>query len=144
MKLTHIERFMGPTWDPPGADRTQVGPMLAPSTLLSGIISCTNKIFVVLTQRCISSTITILPDGVSVIRNASVLLWATVGTGNDTDIPNIDEWNDYSFVCQATLSRIRPERLTRRSEPILVRSMYDQRFRTVTSLRPMAPFTNMV
>ena len=27
---------MGPTWDPPGADRTQVGPMLAPWTLLSG------------------------------------------------------------------------------------------------------------
>ena len=21
--------YMGPTWDPPGADRTQVGPMLA-------------------------------------------------------------------------------------------------------------------
>ena len=34
-----IARFMGPTWGPPGADRTQVGPMLAPWTLLSG--SCT-------------------------------------------------------------------------------------------------------
>ena len=31
-----IARFMGPTWNPPGADRTQVGPMLAPWTLLSG------------------------------------------------------------------------------------------------------------
>ena len=30
--------FMGPTWDPSGADRTQVGPMLAPWTLLSGTI----------------------------------------------------------------------------------------------------------
>ena len=28
---------MGPTWDPPGADRTQVDPMLASLTLLSGI-----------------------------------------------------------------------------------------------------------
>ena len=27
---------MGPTWGPSGADRTQVGPMLAPRTLLSG------------------------------------------------------------------------------------------------------------
>ena len=27
---------MGPTWDPSGADRTQVGPMLAPWTSLSG------------------------------------------------------------------------------------------------------------
>ena len=33
---TLITRFMGPTWDPPGANRTQVCPMLAPRTLLSG------------------------------------------------------------------------------------------------------------
>ena len=31
-----IVRFMGPTWGPSGADRTQVGPMLAPWTLPSG------------------------------------------------------------------------------------------------------------
>ena len=31
-----ITSFMGPTWDPSGADRTQMGPMLAPLTLLSG------------------------------------------------------------------------------------------------------------
>ena len=31
-----IARFMGPTWDPPGPARTQVGPMLATWTLLSG------------------------------------------------------------------------------------------------------------
>ena len=33
-----IAMFMGPTWSPPGADRTQVGPMLAPWTLLSGML----------------------------------------------------------------------------------------------------------
>ena len=33
-----MARFMGPTWGPSGADRTQVGPMLAPWTLLSGIL----------------------------------------------------------------------------------------------------------
>ena len=32
-----IARFMGPTWGPPGADRTQVDPMFAPWTLLSGV-----------------------------------------------------------------------------------------------------------
>ena len=32
-----IARFMGQTWDPSGADRTQVGPMLAPWTLLSWV-----------------------------------------------------------------------------------------------------------
>ena len=33
-----IIRFMGPTLGPSGADRTQVGPMLAPWTLLSGFL----------------------------------------------------------------------------------------------------------
>ena len=33
---TLIARFMGPTWGPSGADRTHVGPMLVPWTLLSG------------------------------------------------------------------------------------------------------------
>ena len=33
---TQRARFMGPTWGPSGADRTQVGPMLVPWTLLSG------------------------------------------------------------------------------------------------------------
>ena len=29
-QLSQIAKFMGPTWGPSGADRTQVGPMLAP------------------------------------------------------------------------------------------------------------------
>ena len=32
-----IARFMGPTWGVPGYDRTQVGPMLVPWTLRSGL-----------------------------------------------------------------------------------------------------------
>ena len=36
---TLIAWFMGPTWGPSGADRTQVGPMLALWTLLSGYIA---------------------------------------------------------------------------------------------------------
>ena len=46
-----IARFMGPTLGPSGADRTQVGPMLAPWTLLSGSLLsvepwiCQNKEF---------------------------------------------------------------------------------------------------
>ena len=35
--VSQIARFMGPTWGPSGADRIQVGPMLAPWTLLSGV-----------------------------------------------------------------------------------------------------------
>ena len=36
-KSSLIARFMGPTWGPPGANRTQVGPMMAPWSLLSGL-----------------------------------------------------------------------------------------------------------
>ena len=36
-KMSLIARFTGPTWGPPGAARTQVGPMLAPWTLLSRV-----------------------------------------------------------------------------------------------------------
>ena len=35
-ECTLIARFMGPMWGPSGTDRNQVGPMLAPWTLLSG------------------------------------------------------------------------------------------------------------
>ena len=31
---SHITKFMGPTWGPPGSCRSQMGPMLAPWTLL--------------------------------------------------------------------------------------------------------------
>ena len=34
---TLIARFMWPTWGPSAADRTQMGPMLVPWTLLSGV-----------------------------------------------------------------------------------------------------------
>ena len=37
LKQLLITRFMGPLWGPPGADMTQVGPVLAPWTLLSGM-----------------------------------------------------------------------------------------------------------
>ena len=41
---TLIGRFMGPTWGPFGADRTQVVAMLAPWTLLSGVFrACRSK-----------------------------------------------------------------------------------------------------
>ena len=39
--ITLIASFMGPTWGPPEADRTQVGPLLATRTLLSGLHNIT-------------------------------------------------------------------------------------------------------
>ena len=35
-RITQIAKFTGPTWGPPGSCRPQMGPMLAPWTLLSG------------------------------------------------------------------------------------------------------------
>ena len=35
-QITLVARFMGPTWGPPRSDKTQVGPMWATWTLLSG------------------------------------------------------------------------------------------------------------
>ena len=37
LPISLIARFIEPTWGPSGADRTQLGPMLAPWTLLSGL-----------------------------------------------------------------------------------------------------------
>ena len=36
--LSQIAKSMGPTWGPPGSCRPQMGPMLAPWTLLSGVV----------------------------------------------------------------------------------------------------------
>ena len=38
LMLTQKAKFMGPTWDPPGSCRPQMGPMSAPWTLLSGYV----------------------------------------------------------------------------------------------------------
>ena len=35
--VSQISKFMGPTWGPPGSCRPQMGPILAPWTLLSGV-----------------------------------------------------------------------------------------------------------
>ena len=39
---TKVTKFMGPTWGPPGSSRPQMGPMLAPWTLLS-MYDCPNS-----------------------------------------------------------------------------------------------------
>ena len=42
---SQIAKFMGPTWGPPGSCRPQVGPKLAPWTLLSGLLSLSDAIW---------------------------------------------------------------------------------------------------
>ena len=40
-----MANFMGPTWGPPGSCRPQMGPMLAPWTLLSGMTSWHGNVY---------------------------------------------------------------------------------------------------
>ena len=46
LNVTLISRLIGSTWDPPGTDRTQLGPVLAPWTLLPRylVVRCTSNI----------------------------------------------------------------------------------------------------
>ena len=54
---TLIARFMGPTWGPSGADRAQMGLMLAPWTLLSGMLWVVNTVkLIVLSHNDFSSS----------------------------------------------------------------------------------------
>ena len=41
--IPQVARFMGPTWGQPGPCRPQMGPMLAPWSLLSGTLSHSNQ-----------------------------------------------------------------------------------------------------
>ena len=52
---TLIARFMRPTWGPSGANRTQMGPMLAPWTLLSGKLHRRFNLPVVKMRTCVSN-----------------------------------------------------------------------------------------
>ena len=50
-RSTPITRFVGRTWDPSGADRTKVGPILAPWTLQSGHDTNVELPLVILAKR---------------------------------------------------------------------------------------------
>ena len=44
--ITQIAKFMGPTWGPPGSCRPQIGPMLAPWTLISGKLQVSDLVWI--------------------------------------------------------------------------------------------------
>ena len=69
---SQIARFVWPTWGPPWACRPQVGPMLAPWTLLSGLVLVILEL----------STLGNRSDGVAVFPS---------------DDKNIEEWALYSL-----------------------------------------------
>ena len=72
---TLVARFMGPTWGPSGADRTQVGPILAPLTLLSG-------------QLCVNGGTIVCRNGVEVqtITSHKTGMWLHMMTSSNGNI----------------------------------------------------------
>ena len=54
---TLIARFMGPTWGLSGADRTQVGPMLATWTLLSGLFHYSDVTWASWPLKCVLNSL---------------------------------------------------------------------------------------
>ena len=72
---SQIARFMGPTWDPPGAYSTQVGPMLAQWTLLSGLFGLPKSVSWsgVLVFSVISLTLILIKDQFWIINKK--VLW---------------------------------------------------------------------
>ena len=60
--LTQITKFMRPSWGPSGSCRPQVGPMLAPWTLLSGKICPLSAFPKRLTRRTNRLAATVCPD----------------------------------------------------------------------------------
>ena len=58
-----IARFMGPTWGPPGSCRPQLGPMLAPWTLLSGTVCMRTWLLSVVIKKQFTLPVTQAPSG---------------------------------------------------------------------------------
>ena len=46
LRATQKANFVGPTWGPPGSCRPQVGPMLAPWTLLLGKLTASVQVII--------------------------------------------------------------------------------------------------
>ena len=74
-----IARFMGPTWGPTGSCRPQMGPMLAPWTLLSGY----NFVWI---QLFMHSQISILAYPISARNRRTVTQWRHMTTENWVNI----------------------------------------------------------
>ena len=56
---------MGPTWGPPGSSQPQMGPMLAPWTLLLGLVLC---VFLISTLECVVCCCCLWPGDYDMVR----------------------------------------------------------------------------
>ena len=91
-----IARFMGPTWGPSGADRPQVGPMLAPWTFLSGRLT---TYYVAMIQNKACNNRASIPCPLSGRTSYSQISW-------NIEAARLDFWWSYlSAIWQASQQR---------------------------------------
>ena len=74
IKRAQISKFMKPTWGPPGSCRPQMGPMLAPRTLLSGgpcWLPCIQwRVYELSVEQHLASPVAMVPRGSSDWRHS--------------------------------------------------------------------------
>ena len=113
-ELSLIARLMGPTWGPSGADRTQVGPMLAPWMLLSGsgwllemfLRKPCHPLSSLLKSICIHLAFSINDLCVWHHQDTTKHLWSIEPWGADTDpVPQVVA-TDYHHSCRGTEKRV--------------------------------------
>ena len=100
LQTAPITRFMGRTWGPSRADRTQVGPMLAPWTLPSGSAWCYEMLSTVIWYSLFDANNYIGVWKVSeVIRtiNVSLIVWLRLGTWRNN--LTVDRWCLQISIC---------------------------------------------
>ena len=73
-----IARFIGPTLGPSGADMTQVGPMLAPWTLLSGLPNGKTELVFDIPSYHEFCVIFLLLMAILVLMRGVVVIWARI------------------------------------------------------------------
>ena len=96
-----ITRFMGPTWGPSGADMTQVGPILAPWTLLSGHPNATMSFYWIealdLTVSCEQTDVHNCREGSwrEVFTSSHLFQQRDMNRGNDSRLiqSSCNEWS---------------------------------------------------
>ena len=90
---------MGPTWGPPGSCGPQMGPMLAPWILLSGLLSCKSVLRSVVPGRMKSIPYRRVPRGT---------VCCAYGQSNTTNVIKITKF-PFECLCHDTKLQLSPE-----------------------------------
>ena len=114
-RRAHIVRFMGPTWGQSGADRTQVGPMLAPWTLLSWVSFVCPNSDVYLSGTVVMYAIWYIAPRTKGTRLNFVYFWRSYGNAKTQSVASINLSNyvlQSNLICSAPIPFLHPHCVT--------------------------------